>query len=130
MFYLLINPLSYQLPNGKPKLLFSTSSSIVEVTALFPDIRINFHQEITTYNHGFAFWMVDVIWNNGTASGNSLLRTNSGVIFPPQTFPKGVFAPTISFCVGIAWLCSFISSKRWFHEWQCIPFRVMIPCFA
>jgi hypothetical protein len=94
VFYLLINPLSCQLPNGKPKLFFLL---LLRGYGAVPDIRINFHQEITTYNHGFAFWMVDVIWNNGTASGN-FLRTNSGVIFPP--FSVGV-CKTISFVLAL-----------------------------
>jgi hypothetical protein len=68
--------------------------------------------------------MVDVIWNNGTASGNFCWTT--GVIFPTQTSRKeGVFAPQLFPSVGIAWLwfVRLLAPSVGFHEWQCIPFR-------
>jgi hypothetical protein len=59
---------SNRLPAPRPKLIFRLSSSI-EGNGTVPDIRIYFYQEITSYDHGFALGMVNVVGYYGSADG-------------------------------------------------------------
>jgi hypothetical protein len=69
--------------------------------------------------------MVDVVWNDGSASGDfTSYKLRGDVVFR-------VLAQNYFLGVGIAWLW-FVLVIQYvgFPEWQYIPFPVIRPCFA
>jgi hypothetical protein len=62
--------------------------------------------------------MVDVVWNDGSASGDFTSETRDVVLeYTPKPFP-GCWH-----CMAL--VCSCNNPIRWFHEWQYIPFPVI-----
>ena len=59
-------------PHRHAQTAFSTSSSMLEVTAEFPMFAFNLYEEITPYYHGFAFGVVYVVRNYGAPRGDFL----------------------------------------------------------
>ena len=121
-------------PQRHAQTAFSTSSSIVEVTALLPMLALIFTKKLRpTIIGSLSGWLM--LFGIMARPLATSLRTNSGVIFPTPARPEGegVFAPQLfpSCWCCMALVCSFINSKRWFSRMAMYSISgVMIPCFA
>ena len=134
MFFPVDKSIMVSAPQRQAQTAFSTSSSMLEVTALFPILALIFTKKLRpTIMGSLSGWLMllGIIARPLATS----LRTNSAVIGPTPALPEadGVFAPQLfpSCCCCMALVCAFNRSMRWFSRIAMYSISgVMMPCLA